>query len=304
MHFAAHGGYGRYVLVMEDMAPARPLDQIQGVSGIDAMLAVKTIASLHAQYRGRVHEAEETMDWVQAADDPTQIKRIRDAYHNACKNLSDERYELLGLDPVEIADYRAVIEYLDETFDGLYMLDYLHNHQPQSPHSQFVTTLCHGDFRGENMFPLADGGIKVIDYQVACEGIGGDDLAYFIGGSMSTEDRRKLEPQLLFAYFEETRRQGAKDFTMEELLLTYQRGVLRGVIMFVIGQNDGAVDSERAKMLLRVMARRGQAQVRDWQLLESMKLRNEKLQDDGVTSKYSPVELRRSLPSFVHPLLR
>lgn len=306
VYHAAHGGYGRYVVIMEDLAPARPIDQLTGAKPNEVIEAVKFLSKLHACYRGRVHESVETKDFIRPVTDVAYANLVRDAFHKGVKSLTEERYAVFGLEVGQISALCEALEYLDETFEEHVIPDMLHNHQSANTHAQFVTTVTHGDFRGENVFPDAGagGGMKVIDYQCVREGNGCDDLNYFIFGSMSIEARRQQEMQLLGLYFEEMQKNGSVGFTVEELLLSYQRGLLLGLSVFVIAANDCDVDSDRAKETIRMWGIRLQAMVTDWQFLQSLKLRDSKRGDDGVTSKYSPSEIEESLPPFAHVMLR
>lgn len=87
------------------------------------------------------------------------------------------------------------------------------------------------------------------------------------------------------------------------MLLGYQRGLINGLLIFCIAQKDANIESDRAKELMKMSALRLEAMVTDWQFLEAIKLRDSKQGDDGVTSKYSPDEVRRSLPPFAHAML-
>ena len=51
------------------------------------------------------------------------------------------------------------------------------------------------------------------------------ELCYFIGTSMTIEDRRKYECELLQLYYDEMKANGA-DISMQDVLLEYQAGKL------------------------------------------------------------------------------
>lgn len=303
VYYAAHGGYGRFVLIMEDMAPARVIDQHLGATQSEATTAVKALAKLHARYRGRVHEAVETRDWVRKTTDEEYAKLLKGAYHEAFKTLDEERYAFFGLEMGQVSAVHEVLAYIDETYDEHFQLDEMHNSRPASSHAQFVTTLCHGDFRGENVFISKSGGVEVIDYQLVREGQGAADLNYFIQSTLATEARRQHEMDLLRLYLDEMRANGCEDLTATELLLTYQRGLIMPLLIFCIGQKDVNTDSQRGRDLIKLMAVRLEPMLTDWQFLKAIKLRDSKQGDDGVTSTYSPEEVRESLPPFAHVML-
>jgi len=305
VYHAAYGGYGRYVIIMEDLAPARPINQVVGASPGEAMDAVKVLARMHSRYRRRVLEAPETKDWVPAAGNAVSSKRLGDAYHSAFKALTDERYTVLGLEKAQVSALHDVLTYLDETYEKHVGPDKMYNHQPANKHAQFVTTLTHGDFRGENVFASSGqkGGGKVIDYQMVREGDGAQDLNYFVFFSLTIEMRRKQEMQLLRLYSDEMRGNGCHDMSAEELLLSYQRGLILGLIIFCMSANSCDLTCEGAKATIKMLGLRLEAMVTDWQFLKATKLRDSKRGIDGVTSKYSPDEVRESLPTFAHLML-
>ncbi len=96
-------------------------------------------------------------------------------------------------------------------------------------------TVSHGDFRLDNLlFQPGDPRPVVVDWQTAVWGTGSADVSYFIGGCLSTEDRRSHEEDLLAHYHEELSRQGVLDYSMEQLRQDYRRDTFGGVLMAIV----------------------------------------------------------------------
>jgi hypothetical protein len=96
-------------------------------------------------------------------------------------------------------------------------------------------TVCHGDFRLDNLlFQAGDPRPVIVDWQTAAWGPGSVDVAYFIGGCLSTEDRRAHESDLLAHYHEELSRLGVHDYSMEDLRRDYRHSTFGGVLMAIV----------------------------------------------------------------------
>ena len=59
------------------------------------------------------------------------------------------------------------------------------------------------------------------------------DVAYFIGGSLSAEDRRAEERTLVGEYRDALEAEGVRDFEWERCWLEYRRQVFLGILMTV-----------------------------------------------------------------------
>ena len=67
-------------------------------------------------------------------------------------------------------------------------------------------TVTHGDFRLDNMlFRGSDPSPYVVDWQTAVWGLAAYDVAYFVGGCLSEDDRRAHEPRVARALLQRPR---------------------------------------------------------------------------------------------------
>ena len=74
----------------------------------------------------------------------------------------------------------------------------------------------------------------VLDWQTLIWGSAAADVAYFVGGSVSTEDRRVHELDLLTHYHEALRRRGVQDYPLEQLRADARRESFAGLIMAIV----------------------------------------------------------------------
>ena len=86
-------------------------------------------------------------------------------------------------------------------------------------------TLVHGDYRLDNLvFPRAEGdGVIAFDWQSVARGPGVLDVAYFISGSLRSEQAPEHELDLLRSWHEAIGAHGVADYPFEQCLADYQR---------------------------------------------------------------------------------
>ena len=179
---AADSETGDFLLLLEDLFPARIGDQAAGCSQEDAKLAVEGLARLHARCweSSRLYEYEWLPAWDAFAD------HYQESYCQ-CWNLFMERYH--DLVPAGIAE---VAELVGRRVARI-------KHRSAEP----PQTLVHGDYRLDNLFfgdSESDLALTVIDWGESVRGRGMYDVAYFLTGSMGTEQRRGQEMTLLRRY--------------------------------------------------------------------------------------------------------
>jgi hypothetical protein len=203
-----------FVLMMEDLSPAQPGDQLAGCSLEQSRLVVREAANLHASHwdDSRIDE----LAWVSGTKaaggggaDPHALEAL---WRGFCARYGDR---------VD-ADMRRVGERLVANYDR-YESAY------RGPKS-----LTHIDFRPDNMmFATAAGGrpVTVLDWQSLAFGCGVSDVAYFLAGALKREERRKVERELLAEYHQRLAELGVRyDF---ERLWTDYRG--RAFALFFVG---------------------------------------------------------------------
>jgi hypothetical protein len=96
-------------------------------------------------------------------------------------------------------------------------------------------TASHGDFRLDNLlFQPGNPRPVVVDWQTVTWAGASYDVAYFIGGCLSAEDRRAHEGDLLAHYHDALCRRGVRDYTLEQLRADVRRDTFGGVLMAIV----------------------------------------------------------------------
>ncbi|MCU0260032.1 MAG: ecdysteroid 22-kinase family protein [Ilumatobacteraceae bacterium] len=187
----------RYLLVIEDVADARPPSQVAGGSLDDALVALDVLAKFHAA-NWRTGDDDVDVDRVWPI---CRVPRLYQSSYRRNRELFVERFgELAGPEVIELLD-RVQAE-LPEMMEHL-----------ASP----PTVLLHGDYRLDNLLFRPDGSVVVVDYQLVGIGRPGWDVAYFITTAL-TADHRDEEEQMLRHYHEALVAAGVTDHSYAELV--------------------------------------------------------------------------------------
>jgi len=96
-------------------------------------------------------------------------------------------------------------------------------------------TASHGDFRLDNLlFQPGDARPVVVDWQTAVWAGASSDVAYFVGGCLTPEDRRAHQEDLLAHYHDALCRRGVRGYTLEQLRADVRRDSFGGVLMAIV----------------------------------------------------------------------
>ena len=89
-------------------------------------------------------------------------------------------------------------------------------------------TLLHGDYRLDNLFfdPGAEDPVVAIDWQICGLGRSPYDIAYFMSQSLTPEDRKAADEQVLRTYYDSLRAGGVEDYTYDQCWEDYRLGIL------------------------------------------------------------------------------
>jgi hypothetical protein len=143
---------GLFVLMLADLAPARAGDQLVGATDDEIAAAVSTAAQLHAAWWDNPAMAGYTWLPSQAALVAATLDKAPELYPAFAEAWSGE------LSDDELALGEKVTFRLGPLVDAL-------DHPP--------FTLVHGDYRLDNLFFTANGGVAVIDWQLSFRGHSG-----------------------------------------------------------------------------------------------------------------------------------
>ena len=236
-----------YVLLLEDLAPARVGDQLEGCSAEEAELCIRQLAMFHATWWESPRLAE--IDWMPLTSDPLIAQSAQDAYSEAWSPFAEYAGDRLS------DQMRAV----GERF-GKNIVNTL-NRFGEPPR-----TIVHGDYRLDNLFfgtPEGGAPLTVIDWQISSRGSGVFDVAYFICGTMPPADRRAVEMDLLRIYHAVLLDGGVRGYDFDQCFEDYRASMLGCLLYSVleIGSLDTA--NERGLELFTAIMERALSAVAD-----------------------------------------
>ncbi|NCU12393.1 MAG: phosphotransferase [Sphingomonadaceae bacterium] len=202
-----------FVLLFEDLGPARGGNQLASCSAADARAGIRQAAAIHGPSWG--NEALTGIDWLQPREG--QAEQIKALYGNA-QAIFRERYAG-SLEP----EFMAICEELNEAKEHWFGRE-------GGPKS-----IVHGDFRLDNMLFAIKGGaedIAVLDWQTVAAGNPLTDIGYFLGTGIGDELRRAHEDELLDLYCTEMTVRGvplSKDAIWDDYVLGAIHGISTAV---------------------------------------------------------------------------
>lgn len=237
-YYAAIEGEGpEFVLVLEDMHPAEPGDQIRGCDAAVARAAVTELVGLQAPSWCRTDLAR--YDWLAGGGDDAGASRA--LYGQLLTPFLDRYGARLE------ADERRIIAAVAES--------------PGCPLFQpYGERFCleHVDYRLDNMLidaRAAPPRVTVVDWQSVRMGKPLNDVAYFLGAGLHPEDRRPVEQDIVAAYHRGLQGAGVEGFDWADCWEDYRRGTFAGFGVTVIASMI-VEQTARGDEMFTTMARR------------------------------------------------
>jgi Ser/Thr protein kinase RdoA (MazF antagonist) len=243
---------GRYLLVLEDL-PAQACefpDTLHPLSPDHASLIVELLAQLHATFWDRLpHDGRGPLGWLYTPSGDVTSLLTGSLMKTSIKRLA-ERTTIPVDVPVDrgrfIADnYRAVAALIDTP-----------------PH-----TVMHGDAHPGNMY-FYGGKAGLLDWQAVRRGHPSRELAYTLITSLTPEDRRATQHDLLDDYRRALAAAGGPDLDRDDLWLRYRQGALYGYVAPLITAGVGGMQVEDIAM---EGVRRGVAALDDLETIAALK---------------------------------
>ncbi len=225
-----------FALLLSDLAPARQGDQIEGCSEQVAAAAVDELTGLHAPTWNDTSLLE--LDWLGAAN-TASLSENRERYRTLLPGFLERYGHSLERDARDI-----LASYADSD---------LWIEGDPSPFS-----LVHIDYRLDNLL-IDDRSdpprVTVVDWQSLTKGRPLGDVAYFIGGGMHAEPRRRVEQELVRNYHSRLLASGIDDYPFEHCWDDYRRGCFTGFAVTVVASML-VQETERGHQMFTVMAQR------------------------------------------------
>jgi len=197
----------RYLLMMEDINDARPPSQIGGGSIDDALVGLDLLARFHAHNWNQTERRDaHPIIWSVG-----HVPKVVQASYRRNRTAFVERFgALIGED---------MVAKMDEVQDQLPELSRRMERDPW--------TLCHGDYRLDNLMFRSDGRTTVLDWQGLAWGRPGWEVAYFITTALEPHHRAE-EQTMLSRYHETLVAAGVSDYSFDDLLedVTVSKAIL------------------------------------------------------------------------------
>ena len=204
-----------FVLLLEDLAPAVPGDQLIGCAPEEAADAVDELVRLHAPRWDDPALAD--LEW---------LHRDRQANHEFLLTLLPTLWD--GFQDRYSSDTGREVQIAGEALFA--------HLEPYILGDAGVETIIHGDYRLDNLLfggNPQDPTVAVVDWQTCTHGPALNDVAYFIGAGMEADLRRGVELDLVLAYHKSLLASGVNSFSWEACWDGYRRGSLVGLVMTI-----------------------------------------------------------------------
>lgn len=220
---AFDGWTGRYLLVLEDLPAAECQfpDTLHPLSVDQAGLIVGLLARLHATFWGLPADGAASLGWLYTPSGDTTSMLTGALMKTSIKRLAG-RTDI----PVEqgrfIAEnYRAVAALIDTP-----------------PH-----TVMHGDAHPGNVY-FRDGKPGLLDWQAVRRGHPSRELAYTLVTSLTPQDRRSAQRELLDDYCRALAAAGGPQLDGDELWLRYRQAAMYAYVAALITAGMGGMQAE------------------------------------------------------------
>jgi Phosphotransferase enzyme family len=229
-----------FTLLLEDLAPATPGDQIAGASPAQIQAAAVNLAGLHAP----------RWDDPALVEAPWAVPSSDAAADFVGELIAGGIPELLARVGDRVgADERATLEASAAAIPAFLTRWLSHR------------TVLHGDYRLDNLLFAPDGSVTAVDWQTLSIGMPMRDLAYLVATGLPTDARRAIEQSILGAYRRALARFGV-EYDEAEAFEDYRAGLLQCPMITVLGAAFSA-RTERGDEMFAAMTRRGCAAIRD-----------------------------------------
>ena len=233
-YFVDKKDIGNFIMLMEDLSPARQISQMAGCNVNDIRLALDEVALLH-----KAHWDDNNLSKIKCLNYGKDRKKfikqfLIEIYPDLCSRYKDRiDKSILEMGKSLIDRYDSYIEIKTEPI-----------------------VLSHGDFRLDNMlFYDNNGRVAVLDWQTLSAGVPMADIAYCISTSFSDSNDRKIHEESLISRYLKKLNLDDGVYPYELAWRDYRRcsfiGFLMGVISSMLVER-----TERGDEMFAVMVER------------------------------------------------
>jgi Phosphotransferase enzyme family len=237
-------------IVMEDLAHLRQPGRTEGVTWDEAVKGIQALARFHSGWHNSP-ELPDLMDPFISIGAPIQRGGLPSIAKNGWPGAKHHEPDVLSPDVIALGD--MWVDRLDSMLD----------HMCTNP------TLCHQDWRADNMFLGDDGGIVMIDPQIAGVANGAYDIGYFISQSMERPVRAGRERELIQHYVDAIAEHGHQ---LDPDQVYFDTRVAVGLCLMYGFSSYAQYDQldEQGKEMTRKLLRRGAESIDDFDSLDAV----------------------------------
>jgi len=239
---------GRYLLVLEDL-PAESCefpDTLHPLSPDQASLIIELLADLHATFWGRLpRDGRGAMGWLYTPSGDVTSLLTGSLMHTSIKRLAERTTIPVDRGSFIADNYRAAATLIDTP-----------------PH-----TVMHGDAHPGNMY-FYGGKAGLLDWQAVRRGHPARELAYTLITSLTPDDRRANQRELLDDYRRALMAAGGPELARDDLWLRFRQAALYAYVAPLITAGMGGMQVENIAM---EGLRRGVAALDDLETVAALK---------------------------------
>jgi len=242
-----------FVLLLEDLAPGETSDQVKGTDKETSRQVIEQFAKLHAKWWN--DEKLESYDWAQWIIQAMPMETALEMFNKSLKEVEED----------------GKFDAYPEMKRLMHLLPPIFKFDPEPP---YPFTLTHGDLRSDNIIkPGPQGGrFAIIDWQLAGIGDPTNDIVRWLVQSITIEDRRETEQELLKLYHSKLVEYGVKGYSYRKFINAYKTNLIVVYLMFSMSMDAVDQSSERAQALFHQFYSRLDAALVDWKIEKNLKI--------------------------------
>ena len=234
----------RNALVMQDMTAWHWPDQLAGATQAQAEQCIDALAKLAARHWGADFSRHK---WLPDTHEPV-LQQIAGDYRHLAPHALERLADVLSPETKAAAE-RITLN-----------IGWIGDSIAEPPQ-----VLTHYDARLEN-FVFRDGGSSspaLIDWQLVARLRPGWDFAYFLGTSISEENRRRWQPALIARYLDGLAAGGVRGYGADAFDRDFRLAAMAITVIPIIGGASFDIDNARSKALFGAILRRSLTSVVD-----------------------------------------
>jgi hypothetical protein len=223
-----------FMLLMQDMAPMRPGNQLESCSLAEAEMILREVASFHATWWAHP-ELESFAEWLPTSGSPYMYV-AEGAYRQSLPTLRPNFGFFLSDHVIETAE-RLLPVFHDASAAGPF----------REPH-----TFIHGDFRLDNMMFGPDGEFAMLDWQLPFKANALWDVTYFLAGNFEPAWRQAHQDHLVHVYHDALLAAGVTAYPFEQCWEDYRANglVLLSYLVTTAADVDFSTFDDRGRELI------------------------------------------------------